>query len=165
MSFPEQLKKARISIGYTQQQIADIMGITNSTYCGYETGKRQPDVAKIKQIARILNISGDALLETGLDVPMRPQNNKTINSPQLSFKLDKHEINVITAYHQQPDMQPAIDRLLGVESEIKSLPVAARNGKSGFVKLAPEKEQERQKLIEEEFPELMNKEHKELPEF
>ncbi len=65
MSFSEQLKKARLAIGYTQQEIADLMGITNSTYCGYETGKRQPDVAKIKQLATILNTSGDILLETG----------------------------------------------------------------------------------------------------
>lgn len=57
MAFPEQLKKARLAIGYTQQQVADAMGITNSTYCGYETGKRQPDVAKIKQLAKILHTS------------------------------------------------------------------------------------------------------------
>lgn len=65
MSFSEQLKIARKKKGYTQEQIADIMGITKSTYCGYETGKRQPDVTKIKQIANILGISGDFLLETG----------------------------------------------------------------------------------------------------
>lgn len=67
MSFPERLREARISLGFTQQQVADIMGITNSTYCGYETGKRQPDVAKIKQLASILKTSGDVLLETGFD--------------------------------------------------------------------------------------------------
>ena len=65
MGFSEQLKKARLNIGYTQQQVADLMGITKSTYCGYETGKRRPDVAKIKQLANILNTSGDTLLETG----------------------------------------------------------------------------------------------------
>ena len=65
MSFQEQLKKARIKAGYTQQEIADKMGITKSTYCGYETGKRPPDVEKIKQRASILNTSGDELLETG----------------------------------------------------------------------------------------------------
>ena len=65
MSFQEQLKKARLAKGYTQQQVADALGITNSAYCGYETGKRQPDVAKIKQIANILKTSGDILLETG----------------------------------------------------------------------------------------------------
>lgn len=67
MGFPDQLKKARLDMNYTQQQVADIMGITKSTYCGYETGKRQPDVAKIKQLASILNTSGDILLETGFE--------------------------------------------------------------------------------------------------
>lgn len=65
MGFPEQLKKVRLNMSYTQQQVADLMGITKSTYCGYETGKRQPDVTKIKQLANILNTSGDVLLETG----------------------------------------------------------------------------------------------------
>lgn len=54
-------------MNYTQQEVADLMGITKSTYCGYETGKRQPDVAKIKQLATILNTSGDILLETGFE--------------------------------------------------------------------------------------------------
>lgn len=67
MSFTEQLKKARLNMNYTQQQVADLMGITKSTYCGYETGKRQLDVAKLKQLARILNTSGDVLLETGFE--------------------------------------------------------------------------------------------------
>lgn len=65
MGFSEQLKKARLNKGFTQQQIADLMGITKSTYCGYETNKRHPDVAKIKQLANILDVSGDVLLETG----------------------------------------------------------------------------------------------------
>ena len=64
MGFSEQLKKARVSMGYTQQQVADALGLTASTYCGYETGKRQPDVAKLKQLARILNTTGSFLLET-----------------------------------------------------------------------------------------------------
>ncbi len=65
IGFTEQLKKARLAAGYTQQQVADLMGITNSTYSGYETGKRQPDVAKVKQLAKVLHTSGDILLETG----------------------------------------------------------------------------------------------------
>lgn len=82
MGFSEQLKKARLEIGYTQQQIADIMKISKSTYCGYETGKRQPDVAKIKLLAKILNTSGDILLETGI-------NNIAINKNHFSDKEKK----------------------------------------------------------------------------
>ena len=67
MGFGEKLKAARKACGYTQQQIADLMEIDKSTYCGYETGKRQPDVQKIKQLSDILGVSGDTLLETGYE--------------------------------------------------------------------------------------------------
>lgn len=89
MGFPEQLKRARLSMDYTQQQVADLMGITKSTYCGYETGKRQPDVAKIKQLARILNTSGDILLETGLDQePPFDNITTTLNCNAITRELD-----------------------------------------------------------------------------
>lgn len=64
MSFGERLRAAREARGYTQQQVADHMKIDKSTYCGYETGKRQPDVQKIKQLSKFLGVSGDDLLET-----------------------------------------------------------------------------------------------------
>lgn len=65
MSFEEQLRRARERAGLTQQEVADAMQLDKSTYCGYETGKRKPDVAKIKKLSAILNSSGDELLETG----------------------------------------------------------------------------------------------------
>lgn len=65
MAFPERLKSARLAAGMTQQQVADAMGITNSTYCGYETGRREPDIKKIKLLAKIFNTSGDILLDIG----------------------------------------------------------------------------------------------------
>lgn len=68
MSFSEKLRSAREAKGYTQQQVADYMQIDKSTYCGYETGKRQPDVQKIKQLSKYLDVSGDELLETGYAV-------------------------------------------------------------------------------------------------
>lgn len=67
MGFGENLRSAREKRGLTQQQVADLMGVDKSTYCGYETGKRQPDVQKIKQLSNVLNVSGDALLETGFE--------------------------------------------------------------------------------------------------
>ena len=92
MGFSDQLKKARLNMNYTQQQVADLMGITKSTYCGYETGKRQPDVAKIKQLACILNTSGDILLETGFEQEP-PFDNVTTkqNSPGKSLS-EIHQI-------------------------------------------------------------------------
>lgn len=87
MSFTKQLKLARTNIGYTQQQIADAMGITKSTYCGYETGKRQPDVPKLKQLAHILNISADTLLETNYK--------DTYNSEASEISISEKKIKLI----------------------------------------------------------------------
>lgn len=57
MEFNELLKKARVSAGLTQQQIANRVGITKSTYCGYETGKRNPDPPRIAQLAAAIGVS------------------------------------------------------------------------------------------------------------
>ena len=81
MSFSEQRKKARLERGYTQQQVADAIGVTKSKYCGYETNKRKPDVHKIKQIAAFLHTSGDILLETGMDDYERTVGLRDENAP------------------------------------------------------------------------------------
>lgn len=69
MGFSENLKRARQRIGLTQQQIADTLGITKSTYCGYETGKRQPDIPKLRRLALLLCSSVDELLGLAGDDP------------------------------------------------------------------------------------------------
>ena len=72
MEFYEELKAARIKAGLTQQQIADEIGITKSTYCGYETAKHNPDTQRINQLAKILHISADPLLDTGIEKEKAP---------------------------------------------------------------------------------------------
>ena len=72
MEFHVNLRNYRESAGLTQQQIADRIGITKSTYCNYESGKREPDVAKIKKIAKALGISADSLLSTGFENKKAP---------------------------------------------------------------------------------------------
>lgn len=90
MDFSSQLRAARISAGLTQRQVAEAMGITNSTYCGYETGKREPDVAKIKQLSKILAVPADELLDTGIsqkDTP--PLSERAIKMARAFEELDE----------------------------------------------------------------------------
>ena len=62
MSFQENLKEARKRMGWTQERVAEEIGVTKSAYCGYETGKRKPDVPKVKELARVLHTPADVLL-------------------------------------------------------------------------------------------------------
>lgn len=64
MSFPEQLKSARLAAGLTQADMASQLGVDKTTYCGYETGRRQPDINKLRQLIALLDISADQLLST-----------------------------------------------------------------------------------------------------
>ena len=69
-----QLREARKAAKKTQQECADHIGVNYSTYSGYETGKREPDLDKLRMLASFLNVSGDYLLETGRD----PKNKKKV---------------------------------------------------------------------------------------
>lgn len=64
--FNENLREARLKKRFTQQQVADMLGIAKSTYCQYETGVSEPNVLRLKELARILETTGDALL--GIEV-------------------------------------------------------------------------------------------------
>lgn len=65
MSFSEQLRAARLAKGYTQQHIANLIGIDKSTYCGYETGKRRPRLDQLTRIAKALGVTVSDLVEEG----------------------------------------------------------------------------------------------------
>ena len=62
--FKENLRQARLAKGMTQGEVADLIGVAKSTYSLYETGKREPDVLKIKKISKVLEVPADALIGT-----------------------------------------------------------------------------------------------------
>ena len=101
MGCREKLKAARKACGYTQQQIADLMKIDKSTYCGYETGKRQPDVQKIKQLSEILGVSGDILLETGYEKAPADSDKCSISDDEIKIALFRGRENITDAMYQE----------------------------------------------------------------
>lgn len=60
--FNENLKVAREALGLSQKEVAEKIGVANSTYSLYESGNREPNVQTIKKIAKALNVSADRLL-------------------------------------------------------------------------------------------------------
>ncbi len=52
-----QLKIIRNQNKLTQQQVADVLGISRSAYCGYETGRRSPDIDTLVKLSDFYGIS------------------------------------------------------------------------------------------------------------
>ena len=65
--FNENLRKARTEKKLTQQQVADLLGVAKSTYCQYETGASEPNILRLKKLAKILETNIDSLL--GIESP------------------------------------------------------------------------------------------------
>ncbi|MBN1841509.1 MAG: helix-turn-helix transcriptional regulator [Deltaproteobacteria bacterium] len=65
MSFPRQLAALRKKSGFTQQMMADKLGIHVSQLKRYEAGTSQPTLEVFRKIILALNVSADVLLFGG----------------------------------------------------------------------------------------------------
>lgn len=60
--FGERLKEERVQRNLTQSAMAEMLGIKRSTYSLYESGKREPNIEILQQIAAILCVTLDELV-------------------------------------------------------------------------------------------------------
>lgn len=65
---PQKLKELRKVNNYTQDYVAEVLGVVRQTYSHYETGKRTPDAAALYKLAGLYNISIDDLLHLTVDI-------------------------------------------------------------------------------------------------
>lgn len=63
----KRLATRRKDKGYTQQQIADMLGIKQQIYARYESGDRQPGRPRLNRFCEILDCSPDWLLDLTSD--------------------------------------------------------------------------------------------------
>jgi len=89
--FHENLKLVRENKEITQKAVAEAIGVAKSTYSLYESGKREPDIDKIKKISIFLKTSADYLL--GLDVSdtaLRPDEQSLLSDYNLLNDSGQH---------------------------------------------------------------------------
>lgn len=65
---PEKLKELRKINNYTQDYVADILGVVRQTYSHYETGKRTSDATALYKLAGLYNVSIEDLLHLIVDI-------------------------------------------------------------------------------------------------
>jgi len=52
----EHLKKLRLELGYTQQQVADFLGVTKATISKYENGQRKLNTDHVEKLGLLYNV-------------------------------------------------------------------------------------------------------------
>lgn len=69
MAFKDRLKEARQNKGYTQEQLAEQVGIAKTTLTGYEKGNREPNMATISNLLRVLEVDANYLWQDETTFP------------------------------------------------------------------------------------------------
>lgn len=148
MRIGEIIKQRRNELGLTLEEVGKAVGVGKSTVkkweSGYITNMRRDRIANL---ARVLQLSPTVFIDAE-DVEDSPApRGRGVKIPVLGDKyidntinLTSHEKRVVTAYREQPEMQPAVDRLLGVsdvennitKTDYSSVPIAAQTGSEGL---------------------------------
>ncbi|SJZ42421.1 helix-turn-helix domain-containing protein [Anaerorhabdus furcosa] len=83
---PEKLLLLRKHFGFSQQEIADKMGVNVVEYMGWENGRSICNLAQFKRLSSIFQISLDDMLKNSADIPL--PNLSLEDSIQIPFMKD-----------------------------------------------------------------------------
>ena len=93
------IRKFREDRGYSQKELAELIGVSNSRISNWEQGVNRPDADILVDLCKTLNVSPSELLDVHLK----------------DDELSDIERKVINAYRAKKDLQSAVNILLGIE--------------------------------------------------
>lgn len=109
---------------------AEMLGVSAASVTNWISGKNSPDIELIAKMCDIFGVSITQMMASA--------------DNDVDLKLSEHEEELIYAYRNTPEMRPAVDKLLGVDKETKTLLKIARSSNSSVV------------LIEDNFSDFKN---------
>lgn len=111
MSFGDRLRKSRIDRGYSQKQLAEIIGVKNTAISNYEKNTSFPNTDILYKLFNALGCEPNYLFWDELTDELK---NKILCA---SNQDDTQYRKLIDAYENNPEMQPAINKMLDIDSE------------------------------------------------
>lgn len=125
MKLGDAIKKYRMDHLISQRKFAQACGLSNAYISKIEDNTVKSSIVSFARIAAGMGLTVDQLAAIVPDerVIMDPEDDGSINFTTYDtvLPLTAHEEHVITAYRSNPDMQPAVDRILGVADYIKQV--------------------------------------------
>lgn len=116
MNIGKLIEDRRKELGYTLEEIGTYVGVAKGTVGKWVNGNiSNMGRDKIARLSEILDVSPLVFIYD--DISKMQKLSTTVGMDSSLNFLTVHENTVITAYRNQPAMQPAVDKLLGVSQE------------------------------------------------
>lgn len=115
MDFSQIVKQLRQERGWSQQEVADRVGLNKMTISQYENGKRKPSFEMIEALAAVFHVDLNYLLGF-TDKIEKPAGDETDPSANKYLAVTLAEIQLIEAFrHAGAETQDAIRAILHLE--------------------------------------------------
>lgn len=89
--FGRNLSELRVASGLSQYEIAEKLGMYQSTYASYETGTRKIPLSVITQLANFFGVSADVLI--GLKKSEEKEENFPLKESERNFIITYRKLN------------------------------------------------------------------------
>ena len=99
------IKEARLSLGLTQEELAEKIGVTKGAIANYEKNTSHPKEPIMYALIEALGVDANFLFQD------------CVRFKHPSIPLSEKEKAVVLAYRARPDMQNAVDTLLNVQPQ------------------------------------------------
>ena len=120
MSFAENLIELRKYHNYSQEELAEMIGVSRQTMSKYETGESLPDIEKCRQLANAFGVTVDDLISyekdddnLGLGVP--PKGKHIFGMVKVG---DKGQIVIPAKARKIFDIQPGDNLIVLGDAEV-----------------------------------------------
>ena len=104
----QRIKQLRKTLGFTQQEFAERIGVKRNTIAQYETGRNEPIGSVLNLICKEYNVNPDWLRNGSGEMFIKPATFSLDEYAQTN-KLNKTEISIIRGFMElNPDTRQAI---------------------------------------------------------
>lgn len=117
MDVGQRMKECRIKKGLTVDELAEKLSKNRATVYRYENGDIENlPITILLPIANALGTTPSFLMGWAENSEPLPQTQEPIDFAEAkeAFAPTEQELAVLKAYRTQPNMQPAVDRILGI---------------------------------------------------
>ena len=102
MIFSEKLQILRKNKGYTQEALADKLGVSRQAVAKWESGQIYPDISNLIQISNLMSVSVDYLVkDQDCAVSINPQSETDLDE-LITFRLEAN-VNTYAAFKNEVD--------------------------------------------------------------
>lgn len=100
MVLGDRIKKRRIELNMTQQELGDAIGVTKVAICSYENNTRTPKLDTISKISEVLNLEIGYIL--GQDVSVVAEDST------ISIKLPREDLKLLSELKKNKNLYFAL---------------------------------------------------------